>query len=76
MKQIKGQYGDIRTLKKDTKYKYILKLYNIITKKTFYATNISGLSQSYYDNAKEAAIVVDKYLISKGKEPINILVKK
>ena len=33
MKQIKGQYGDIRTLKKDTKYKYILKLYNIITKK-------------------------------------------
>ena len=52
MKQIKGQHGDIRTLKKDTKYKYILKLYNIITKKTFYATNISGLSQSYYDNAK------------------------
>ena len=52
MKQIKGQHGDIRTLKKDTKYKYILKLYNIITKKTFYATNINGLSQSYYDNAK------------------------
>lgn len=71
-----GQHQDIRTLKNDSKFKYICKFYNIITKKEFYATNVKGLSQSYYDTSREAALVVDKYLISKGKQPINVLVKQ
>lgn len=31
---------------------------------------------AYHDTEKKAAIAVDKYLISKGKEPINVLVRK
>lgn len=71
-----GQHQDLRLLKNDSNYKYIIKMHNIITKKIFYATNMKGLSWSCYDTAKEAALVVDKYLISKGKQPINVLVKK
>lgn len=31
---------------------------------------------SWYDNEREAAIAVDKYLISVGREPVNILKRK
>lgn len=31
---------------------------------------------AYHDTEKKAAIAVDKFLINKGKEPINILVRK
>ena len=31
---------------------------------------------AYHDSEKKAAIAVDKFLIAKGKEPINVLVRK
>jgi len=31
---------------------------------------------AYHDSEKKAAIAVDKFLINKGKEPINVLVRK
>lgn len=31
---------------------------------------------AYHDTEKKAAIAVDKFLIKKGKEPINVLVRK
>lgn len=37
---------------------------------------ITESTSKTYDNIREAAIAVDKYLISQGKEPVNILVKK
>ena len=30
----------------------------------------------YFKTEREAAIEVDKYLLNKGKEPVNVLVKK
>jgi len=68
--------GDILTLKKDTDYKYVVKMKYRNNDDIFYVAKMKGLTSSAYTTAKEAAIVVDKYLISKGKEPINILVKK
>ena len=31
---------------------------------------------AYHESEKKAAIAVDKFLINKGKEPINVLVRK
>jgi hypothetical protein len=33
-------------------------------------------SSTFYETEREAAVAVDKRLIYKGKEPINVLVKK
>ena len=40
-----------------------------------YVAIIGGHTKSF-DKERTAAIWVDKYLISKGKEPVNILVRK
>ena len=37
--------------------------------------NISGVSRSKFDTEREAAIAVDKLLIGRGKEPVNILTR-
>ena len=39
-------------------------------------TEIKGVSKKKYDTEREAAIAVDKWLIGKGKEPVNILIRK
>lgn len=62
---------------KDTKsklYKYVLK--TEVNDNVYWRVNITGVSKIGYKTEREAALVVDKYLISKGKEPVNILVRK
>ena len=57
-----------------SKYRYVKKL--MVNDKVYWSLAISGVSQKCYETEREAALVVDKYLISKGKEPVNILVRK
>ena len=59
---------------KSTKYKHVLK--TEVNDKVYWRVIISGVSKIGYKTEREAALVVDKYLISKGKEPVNILVRK
>jgi len=44
--------------------------------KNYFKLNMKGVSAKRYTDEREAAIAIDKILISKGKEPVNILVKK
>ncbi len=37
---------------------------------------IDGCSRKRFINERDAAIAVDKFLISLGKEPVNILIRK
>tara|TARA_B100000780_G_scaffold237173_1_gene178173 strand:- start:5663 stop:5875 length:213 start_codon:yes stop_codon:yes gene_type:complete len=37
--------------------------------------NINGVSKSKFDTERKAAIAVDKLLIGRGKEPVNILTR-
>ena len=69
------QYGDMRTACK-SKYKYVCVVRRLNEFKLYYKTNMRGLTAFLYDNEREAALIIDKYLISKGKKPVNILVKK
>ena len=60
---------------KKSKYKYV---YGIQPDgdRWYWQLRLKGVSNKCYDTEREAALVVDKYLISKGKEPVNILVRK
>lgn len=44
--------------------------------KFYYVVNMQGVGRNSFDSEREAAIAVDKILISKGKEPVNILKRK
>lgn len=56
-------------------YKYVY-AYKIKDGTIIYQSYIPTYKWSAYHNSeKEAAIAVDKFLISKGKDPINILKK-
>lgn len=57
-----------------TQYKYVSEVYQH-GKVRFRAQMGTGVGK-LYDDIREAAISVDKYLINKGKQPVNILVKK
>lgn len=57
-----------------SKYKYVQNLNK--DGKDYWTVNIKGVSKPKFETEKDAAIAVDKYLISKGKEPVNILVRK
>jgi hypothetical protein len=59
---------------KSTKYKHVLK--TEVNDNIYWRVNVTGVSKIGYKTEREAALVVDKYLISKGKEPVNILVRK
>jgi len=37
--------------------------------------NMRGVSRTKFDTEREAAIAVDKLLIGRGKEPVNILTR-
>lgn len=57
-----------------TDYKYVLGYK--IKEKEFFKARIARFKWSkYFLNKREAAIAVDKKLIEKGKEPVNILKK-
>ena len=47
-----------------------------VNDKVYYRVVIRGVSKIGYKTEKEAAIAVDKYLIRKGKEPVNVLKRK
>ena len=57
-----------------SKYKYVIK--ELINGVVLWKMTIKGYSQKRYKTEREAAISVDKIMISKGKEPVNILVRK
>ncbi len=55
-------------------YKYVQNLNQ--DGEDWWTLNIRGVSKPKFKTEREAAIAVDKYFISKGKKPVNILVKK
>jgi hypothetical protein len=62
---------------KDTKskiYKHVSK--TEVNDNIYWRVMMTGVSRIGYKTEREAALVVDKYLISKGKEPVNILKRK
>jgi hypothetical protein len=59
---------------KSTKYKYVER--TEVNDKVYWRVTMRGVSKIGYDTEREAALVVDKYLLRKGKEPVNILKRK
>lgn len=59
---------------KSTKYKHVEK--TEVNDNVYYRVVMRGVSKIGYPTERAAALVVDKYLISKGKEPVNILKRK
>jgi len=57
-----------------SKYKYVQNLKK--DGKDVWCINMKGISKAKFDTERQAAIAVDKLLIGKGKEPVNILVRK
>jgi hypothetical protein len=57
-----------------SKYKYVQNLK--VDGKDVWCINMLGISKAKFDTERNAAIAVDKLLISKGREPVNILVRK
>ncbi|MBP9793301.1 MAG: hypothetical protein KBC56_04815 [Flavobacterium sp.] len=60
---------------KSTKYKHV---YHVLRngKDLVWCFQVWGSGKKFCDTEREAAIAADKYLISKRKEPVNILVRK
>lgn len=66
---------------KRTIYKYVSEYVNTKTRELFYMARLysptKGLNMcKSFTDLREAALCVDKYLINKGKEPVNILKRK
>jgi hypothetical protein len=61
-----------------SKYKYVVFLRSTVKSEGlgYYTINIRGVTKKLYKTEREAAVAVDKYLIGKGKEPVNILVRR
>lgn len=57
-----------------SKYKYVCR--RTQNGKEFFTITMDGYSIKHYLTEKEAGIAIDKILISKGKEPINVLIRK
>jgi len=64
----------LKYIRKSDKYKYVF-LYETKDKKQRWGAMIYS-NGVYFDTEREAAISIDKKLISKGKKPINILIPK
>lgn len=64
--------GKIKSVK--SKYKCVQGILIVKTGETKWVVNISGVGRNRFKTEKEAAIAVDKYLISKRKAPVNVLV--
>lgn len=64
----------LKYVRKSEKYKYVT-LYEAKDKSPRWRAQIFG-SGKIFDTEREAAICIDKKLIDKGKEPVNILIKK
>jgi hypothetical protein len=60
-----------------SQYKHVQGIQSDITKdKIHWRITMLGVGKDSFDTERLAAIAVDKLLISKGKEPINILKRK
>jgi len=57
-----------------SKYRYV-EIVDVCDK-IYYRINMAGVSKHSFSTEREAAIAADKLLISKGKQPVNILVRK
>lgn len=57
-----------------SKYRYV----DIVdvSGKIYYRVSMKGVSKDSFPTEREAAIAADKLLIKRGKEPVNILVRK
>jgi len=55
-------------------YKHVV--ISLVNGKTYYRFKMSVVGSKTFNTEREAALAVDKYWISKGKNPVNILVKK
>ncbi len=64
----------LKRIRKSDKYKYVY-LFETKEGEERWGVMVVGNSK-YYDTEREAALSVDKRLINKGKEPVNILVRK
>ena len=65
--------GAIKSVK--SKYKHVLGITTNTSDKVKWRIHIKGVGCNLFETEKQAALAVDKYLISIGKEPINILVR-
>lgn len=63
-----------KTLYKKSKYKYVVGLCSQDDIWNWHM-NIPNVTKKGFKTEKEAAIAVDMYFISKGKQPLNILKK-
>ena len=61
---------------KNSKYRYVQGLVDRKTGKITWVVHMKGIGRNGFNTEREAAIAADKILISKGKEPVNILVRK
>lgn len=64
----------LKRIRKSVTYKYVT-LYNTKNGDERWGVSIFG-NTKYYETEREAAKAVDIKLIEKGKEPVNILVRK
>ena len=64
----------LKRIRKSSKYKYVA-LFKTKEGVDRWVATIMGNTKSY-DTEKEAALSVDKKLINKGKDPVNILIRK
>ena len=58
-----------------TKYKYVSEM-EVEEKRCYHARISNFLWKKYFDDLRDAAKAVDLKMIEKGKEPVNILVRK
>ena len=61
---------------KNSKYRYVQGLVDRKTGRVRWVVHMHGIGRNGFDTEREAAIAADKILIAKGKEPVNILVRK
>ncbi len=61
---------------KNSKYRYVQGLVDRKSERVRWVVNMRGIGRNGFDTEREAAKAADKILIAKGKEPVNILVRK
>ncbi len=66
--------GAIQSVK--SKFKHVLGITTNTSDKVKWRIHIKGVGCNLFETERQAALAVDKYLISIGKEPVNILVRK
>ena len=63
-----------KKLEKSTKYKHVIKMLEARVEKWY--VNLKGVTPIGFLEERDAAKAVDRYLISIGKPPVNVLKRK